>query len=47
MKEEFVTRYVLRKGKLYPLKVSKKEAFKDIDYILERDKDFLEAMKNL
>jgi len=45
--EEFVTRYILRDGKLHPFKVSKKEAFKDVDFILKRDKKFLEAMKNL
>ncbi|MBN2095486.1 MAG: hypothetical protein JW727_05540 [Candidatus Aenigmarchaeota archaeon] len=47
MEEEFVTRYVLRDGKLVPFKVSKKEAFRDVAYILRRDKKFLEAMKNL
>jgi hypothetical protein len=47
MKEEFVTRYVLKEGKLEPLKIKKSEAFKDVAFILKRDKAFLEAMKDL
>ncbi|MGC9310849.1 MAG: hypothetical protein ACP5E4_03970 [Candidatus Aenigmatarchaeota archaeon] len=47
MAEEFVTRFVLKDGKLHPLKVSKREAFRDVEFILRRDKKFLEAMENL
>lgn len=45
--EEFFTRYALEDGKLREIKVSKKEAMKDIRRLLKRDKDFLEIMEKL
>jgi len=47
MKDEYFTRYVIENGKMKPLKVSKKEALKDIDRILKNDKDFLEIMAKM
>lgn len=47
MREEYITRYVIENGKLKPLRVKKKEAFKDVDFILKRDKEFLDIMKKL
>lgn len=47
MAEEFVTRFILKDGKLHPLKVSKKKAFKEVHSILKRDKKITDALKNL
>lgn len=47
MKNEFFTRFVLENGKLKPLKVSKKEAMKDIKQVLKEDKVFLEIMAKM
>ena len=48
MKEEYYTRYVIREnGKMEKLKVSKKEAQKDIKRILKKDKDFLDIMAKM
>ncbi len=45
--EENWTRYILDGGKLEKVMVSKKEAMKDIDELLEEDKDFLKIMEKL
>ena len=47
MTEEYVTRYVIKNGKVSNLKTKKEEAFKDVEFILKRDKEFLEIMKRL
>ena len=47
MKEEYISNYVLENGKLKKMRVKKSEAFKDIDFILKRDKEFLEIMEKL
>ncbi|CEG11267.1 hypothetical protein MSIBF_A1350016 [groundwater metagenome] len=46
--EEYWTRYViLDNGKMEKVMVSKKETMKDINELLEEDKDFLDIMKKL
>ena len=45
--EEYFTRYVIENGKMKEMKVSKKEALKDIDELLEEDKEFLEIMAKM
>jgi hypothetical protein len=47
MTKEFVTRYILKGGVLQPLKVGKKEAFREVHYILKRDRKITDALKNL
>lgn len=47
MKEEFFTEYVIENGKMRQMKISKKEALKDIDILLKRDKDFLDVMAKM
>lgn len=47
MKEEFFTEYVIEDGKMRQIKVSKKEALKEIDRLLKRDKEFLDIMAKL
>lgn len=47
MKNEFFTRFVLENGKLTPLKVSRKEAMKDIKQVLKEDKVFLDIMAKM
>ena len=44
---ETFTRYILRKGKLIELKVPREVALKEIDEVLEEDKEFLEVMEKL
>ncbi len=41
------TRYILRKGKLEKIKVPEKVALKEIDEILEENKEFFEVMEKL
>jgi len=45
--EEYFTRYVIENGEMKEMKVSKKEALKDIDELLEEDKEFLEIMAKM
>ena len=45
--EEYFTRYVIENGKMNEMKVSKKEALRDIDELLEEDKEFLEIMAKM
>ena len=46
--EEYWTRYViLDNGKMEKVMVSKKETMKDINELLEEDKEFLDIMKKL
>lgn len=45
--KEYFTQYVLENGKITPMKISKKEAMKDIKQILKEDKDFLEIMAKM
>ena len=45
--EEYFTRYVLENGEMKELKVSKKEALKDIKELLEEDREFLETMAKM
>lgn len=47
MKNEFFTRYVIEDGKMREMKVSKKEALKDIEQVLKEDKEFLEIMAKM
>lgn len=47
MKNEFFTRYVIEDGKMRQMKVSKKEALRDIDQVLKEDKEFLEIMAKM
>ena len=47
MKEKYFTRFVLEDGKIKELKVSKREALKDIKEILREDKVFLEIMAKM
>ncbi len=47
MKEENFTEYVLENGKITKHQINKKDALKDIDRILKRDKDFLEIMEKM
>jgi len=48
LKDEYYTRYVIgENGKFRELKVSKKEATRDIKRLLKRDKDFLEIMAKM
>ncbi len=47
MKEEFFTRYVIENGKLTQIKISRKEALKQIDRLLKRDREFLEIMAKM
>ncbi len=47
MKKEFFTRYVIEDGKLTQIKISRKEALKEIDKLLKRDKEFLEIMAKM
>lgn len=44
--ETFI-RYVLRNGKLEKIKVPKKVALKEIEELLEEDREFLEIMEKL
>ena len=44
--ETFI-RYVLRDGKLEKIKVPKDVALKEIEELLEEDKEFLEIMEKL
>ena len=44
---EYFTRYVLENGEMKELKVSKKEALKDIKELLEEDREFLEIMAKM
>ncbi len=44
---ETVTRYLLRKGKLEKIEVPKEEAIKEIEEVLEEDKEFLEIMETM
>ena len=47
MKEEYFTRFILEDGKIKEMKVSKKEALKDIEELLKEDKDFLDIMAKM
>jgi len=47
LKEEFFTEYVIEDGKMRQIKVSKKEALKEIDRLLKRDKEFLDIMAKM
>ena len=47
MKNEFFTRYVIEDGKMRQMKVSKKEALRDIEQVLKEDKEFLEIMAKM
>jgi len=47
MKEEFFTEYVIENGKMRQMKISKKEALKDIELLLKKDKDFLDVMAKM
>ena len=47
MKEKYFTRFVLEDGKIKELKVSRREALKDIEEILREDKVFLEIMAKM
>ncbi len=47
MKKEYFTRYVFDKGNIKELKVSRKEAMKDIRQILKEDKEFLKIMEKM
>jgi hypothetical protein len=44
---ETFTRYLLKKGKLEKIKVPKEVALKEIDEVLEEDKEFLEIMEKM
>ncbi len=44
---ETVTRYLLRKGKLEKIEVPKEKAIKEIEEVLEEDKEFLEIMETM
>ncbi|HEY9204886.1 MAG TPA: hypothetical protein VIO58_03105 [Candidatus Methanoperedens sp.] len=44
--ETFI-RYLLRKGKLEKIEVPKETALKEIDEVLEEDKEFLEIMEKM
>ena len=44
---EMFTRYLLRNGKLKKIKVPKEVALKEIDEVLEEDKEFLEIMEKM
>jgi hypothetical protein len=44
---ETFTRYLLRKGKLEEIKVPKEVALREIDEVLEEDKEFLEIMEKM
>lgn len=44
---ETFTRYILKNGKLEEIKVPKKVALKEIDEVLEEDREFLEIMARL
>ncbi len=41
------TRYILRKGKLEKIKVPEEVALKEIDEVLEEDREFLEIMEKM
>ncbi len=41
------TRYILRKGKLEKIKVKREVALKEIDEVLEENKEFLEIMEKM
>ncbi len=47
MKSEFFTRYVIENGKIREMKISKKEALRDIEQVLKEDKEFLEIMAKM
>ncbi len=47
MKNEFFTRYVIEDGKMRQMKVSKKEALRDIEQVLKEDREFLEIMAKM
>jgi hypothetical protein len=44
---ETFTRYLLKKGRLEKIKVPKDVALKEIDEVLEEDKEFLEIMEKM
>ena len=44
---EMFTRYLLRNGKLEKIIVPKEVALKEIDEVLEEDKEFLEIMEKM
>ncbi|GBE57065.1 hypothetical protein BMS3Bbin16_01280 [archaeon BMS3Bbin16] len=44
---ETFTRYILRKGKLIEFKVPKEVALKEIEEVMEEDREFLEIMAKL
>lgn len=44
---ETFTRYLLKEGKLKKIKVPKDIAIKEIDEVLEEDKEFLEIMEKM
>ena len=44
---ETFTRYLLKKGKLEKIKVPTEVALKEIDEVLEEDKEFLEIMEKM
>lgn len=47
MREKYFTRYILKDGKMRKVKVSEKEALKDIKEVLKEDKDFLKIMEKM
>lgn len=47
MKEEFFTEYVIENGKMRQMKVSKKDALKEIERLLKKDRDFLDIMSKM
>ncbi len=44
---ETFTRYVLRKGRLEKITVPKEVALKEIEEVLEEDKEFLKIMEKM
>lgn len=44
---ETFTRYLLKDGKLEKINVPKEVALKEIDEVLEEDKEFLEIMEKM
>lgn len=47
MATDTVTSYVFRQGKLEEIQVPRDEVLKEIDELLEEDRDFLEIMAKL
>lgn len=47
MPTDTVTKYVFRKGKLEEDQVPRDEVLREIDELLEEDRDFLEIMEKL